>query len=332
MPKTKLKIGDLLVQEGAINSEQLDQALSAQKEQGGKIGEVLVKLGFVTEDKLLECLSKQLNIEYVDVNNFNINMEVLHKIPEKIARRFKILALEIKNNKHIVGMSEPTDLLAFDEINKLLGSSIQVVLVKESSLLNVIDHAYRKTDDIVSFAKELKEELGKEKISFNNSLDENIAGDASSPVAKLLDSIFEDAIQIGASDVHIEPELGLVRIRQRVDGILQENIIEERQVADSLIMRIKLLAQLNISEKRLPQDGRFLFKIKDRSIDVRAAIMPVRYGETAVLRLLDQSTGILQIHQLGIKEEILHKILFHIHRPHGLILVTGPTGSGKTTT
>jgi MSHA biogenesis protein MshE len=228
-------------------------------------------------------------------------------------------------------MVEPTDILAFDQVTKILGSSIQLVLIKESGLLNIIDHVYRRTEDIVSFAKELKDELGKEKASFRSS-DETVAGDESSPVAKLLDSIFEDAVQVGASDIHIEPETNLVRIRQRVDGILQESIIEGRQIADSLILRIKLLAKLNISEKRLPQDGRFLIKVKGRSLDVRAATMPVRYGETAVMRLLDQSAGILQINQLGIREDILHKILFHIHRPNGLILVTGPTGSGKTTT
>ena len=147
-----------------------------------------------------------------------------------------------------------------------------------------------------------------------------------------MDSIFEDAVQVGASDIHIEPESNLVRIRQRVDGILQENIVEGRQIADSLILRIKILAKLNISEKRLPQDGRFMIKVKGKSLDIRAATMPVRYGETAVLRLLDQSSGILKLDQIGLRTDLLEKIRFHIHRPNGLILVTGPTGSGKTTT
>jgi len=329
--KVKVKIGDLLVKAGTINNEQLTQALKIQNEKGGKIGAVLIDLGFVTEKVLLDTLSKQLNIPFLDLNNFNVDAEVVRKIPERIARRFRVVALEMKNNNYVVGMVEPTDVLAFDQVTKILGGSVQLVLIKESGLLNIIDHVYRRTEDIVSFAKELKDELGKEKVSFRAS-EENVAGDESSPVAKLLDSIFEDAVQVGASDIHIEPETNLVRIRQRVDGILQENIIEGRQIADSLILRIKLLARLNISEKRLPQDGRFLIKVKNRSLDIRAATMPVRYGETAVLRLLDQSAGILQISQLGIRDDILHKILFHIHRPNGLILVTGPTGSGKTTT
>jgi MSHA biogenesis protein MshE len=331
MPKNKVKLGDLLLNAGIINNEQLNQALQAQREKGGKFGATLIELGLVTEKVLLDTLSKQLNIEYVDLTNFNVDVEIVRQIPEKIARRFRVVALDMKNNKYLVGMVDPTDILAFDEITKILGNSIQIVLVKESGLLNIVDHVYRRTEDIVSFAKELKEELGKEKPTFRSS-EENVSGDESSPVAKLLDSIFEDAVQVGASDIHIEPETNLVRIRQRVDGILQESIIEGRQIADSLILRIKLLAKLNISEKRLPQDGRFLIKVKGKSLDIRAATMPVRYGETAVLRLLDQSAGILQINQLGIREDILHKILFHIHRPNGLILVTGPTGSGKTTT
>ena len=331
MNKTKIKLGDLLLNSGVISNEQLNQALKVQSEKGGKLGASLIELGFVTEKILLDTLSKQLNIPYLDLTNFNVDAEIVRKIPERIARRFRVVALEMKNNNYIVGMVEPTDILAFDQVTKILGSSIQLVLIKESGLLNIIDHVYRRTEDIVSFAKELKDELGKEKISFRSS-DETVAGDESSPVAKLLDSIFEDAVQVGASDIHIEPETNLVRIRQRVDGLLQESIIEGRQIADSLILRIKLLAKLNISEKRLPQDGRFLIKIKGRSLDIRAATMPVRYGEMAVMRLLDQSAGILQINQLGIREDILHKILFHIHRPNGLILVTGPTGSGKTTT
>ncbi len=316
---------------GVINDEQLNQALTVQREKGNKFGATLIELGFVTEKILLDTLSKQLNIPYIDLTNFNVDAEIVRQVPERIARRFRVVALDLKNDKYTVGMVDPTDVLAFDEISKILGNSIQIVLIKESGLLNIVDHVYRRTEDIVSFAKELKEELGKEKPAFRTS-DENVSGDESSPVAKLLDSIFEDAVQVGASDIHIEPETNLVRIRQRVDGILQESIIEGRQIADSLILRIKLLAKLNISEKRLPQDGRFLIKVKSRSLDVRAATMPVRYGETAVLRLLDQSAGILQINQLGIREDILHKILFHIHRPNGLILVTGPTGSGKTTT
>ncbi len=331
MNKNKIKLGDLLLTAGVINDEQLNQALTVQREKGNKLGATLIELGFVTEKILLDTLSKQLNIPYIDLTNFNVDAEIVRQIPERIARRFRVVALDLKNDKYTVGMVDPTDVLAFDEISKILGNSIQIVLIKESGLLNIVDHVYRRTEDIVSFAKELKEELGKEKPAFRTS-DENVSGDESSPVAKLLDSIFEDAVQVGASDIHIEPETNLVRIRQRVDGILQESIIEGRQIADSLILRIKLLAKLNISEKRLPQDGRFLIKVKSRSLDVRAATMPVRYGETAVLRLLDQSAGILQINQLGIREDILHKILFHIHRPNGLILVTGPTGSGKTTT
>lgn len=329
--KNKIKIGDLLVNAKVITEEQLQQALNIQNEKGGKLGAIVTEMGIISEEVLLDTLAKQLNMQFVDLMHYTVDPEVVRKIPERIARRFKVIALEVKDNNYIVGMVEPTDLLALDQITKILGVGVQIVLVKESGLLNIINHVYRRTEDIASFAKELKEELSKEKIAFK-AKDENIVGDDASPVARLLDSIFEDAMQVGASDIHIEPEVNLVRIRQRVDGLLQESIIEGRQIADSLILRIKLLAKLNISEKRIPQDGRFNMRVSGHLLDVRAATMPVRYGETAVLRLLDQSTGILQISQLGFREDILNKILFHMRRPNGLILVTGPTGSGKTTT
>ncbi len=329
--KNKIKIGDLLVKAKVITGEQLQQVLKIQSEQGGKIGSIIVNMGLITEDLLLDTLSKQLNLPLVDLSQYDVDAELVRQIPERVARRFRVIALEKKDNNYIVGMVEPTDLLALDQVTKILGGSIQVVLVKESGLLNIVDHVYRRTEDIASFAEELKEALSKEKISYREN-EENIVGDDASPVARLLDSIFEDAMQVGASDIHIEPEGNLVRIRQRVDGILQESIIEGRQIADSLVLRVKILAKLNISEKRIPQDGRFRIKIKNHLLDIRTATMPVRYGETVVLRILDQSTGILQIDQLGIREDVLGRILFHIHRPNGLILVTGPTGSGKTTT
>ena len=180
------------------------------------------------------------NLAFVDLNNSNVDANIAHKIPEKISKKFKIIAIEYKNNNYIVGMAEPTDVLAYDQIVKILGNSIQIVIIKESILLNVLDKVYRRTEDIASFAKELKAEIGKETTNFNVT-EETVSGDESSPVAKLLDSIFEDAVQIGSSDIHIEPENNLVRIRQRVDGVLQESIIEGRQIADSLILRIKLL-------------------------------------------------------------------------------------------
>lgn len=331
MNKLKIKLGDLLVKAKVITEEQLKSALEHQKKYSGKLGNILIELKFINEQHLLNTLSEQLNLPFVDLNNYNVDANIAHKIPEKISKKFKIIAIEYKNNNYIVGMAEPTDVLAYDQIVKILGNSIQIVIIKESILLNVLDKVYRRTEDIASFAKELKAEIGKETTNFNVT-EEMVSGDESSPVAKLLDSIFEDAVQIGSSDIHIEPENNLVRIRQRVDGVLQESIIEGRQIADSLILRIKLLAKLNISEKRLPQDGRFIIKVKGKTLDIRTAIIPVRYGETAVLRLLDQSSGILQIQQLITRQDLLNKILFHIYRPSGLILVTGPTGSGKTTT
>ena len=216
--KNKIKIGELLVQAKIITEEQLQLALKYQKEKGGKLGSIIVSMGLATEDSLLTAMSQQLNIPFLDLAHYKIDSEVVRKIPERIARRFRVLALEKKENKYIVGMVEPTDLLALDQIESMLGASLQIVLVNESGVLNVINNVYRRTEDIASFAKELTEELSKEKIAFRSN-EENVVGDDASPVARLLDSIFEDAMQVGASDVHIEPEANLVRIRQRVDGL-----------------------------------------------------------------------------------------------------------------
>jgi MSHA biogenesis protein MshE len=203
-------------------------------------------------------------------------------------------------------------------------------VVRETELLNTLDLVYRRTEDIASFAEELDEELTDSQFDLDSlSLD---ADDSEAPVVKLLQSIFEDAVQVRASDIHIEPDESVLRIRQRVDGILQEQVMKERRIAPALVLRLKLLAGLDISEKRLPQDGRFSLKVRDRNIDVRLSTMPLEYGESVVMRLLDQTSGVKDLSAVGMPEALLARFRRLIQMPHGLILVTGPTGSGKTTT
>ncbi len=225
-------------------------------------------------------------------------------------------------------MVDPSDLAAYDALVQILSCRIELAIVLQTDLNQVFNAVYRKTEDISSFAKALKDEIkqGEDKTEEVKSISANAA-----PVIKLLDSIFEDALQMRASDIHIEPDEGLLRIRQRVDGILHENIIQGQEIASALVLRIKLMAEMNISEKRSPQEGRFRVTVKDRNIDVRAAVMPTHFGESVVFRLMDQSKGFINLDNLGFSDDMLKKIRNIIHKPTGIILITGPTGSGKTT-
>ena len=227
-------------------------------------------------------------------------------------------------------MVDPTDLFAYDELARLLKRPIRAAVVSGSELLRTFDTVYRRTEEISSFAEALHQELSAGDIDLLELAGGEDVADA--PVVKLLQSLFEDAVQIKASDIHIEPDETVLRIRQRIDGVLQEHVMEEKRIAQALVVRLKLMANLDISEKRLPQDGRFSIRVKERSIDVRLSTMPVQHGESVVLRLLDQSGGLLDLAQLGMPGDLRTRFDQLIQMPHGMILVTGPTGSGKTTT
>lgn len=326
--RKKIRLGDLLVDKGLITGEQLQLALQEQKKLGRKLGSTLVELGMIDEDSILKLLSGQLSIPLVDLTNFNYDEEVVRVLSESIARRYRAIVLEDRANDYLVGMADPTDLYALDEIQEKLPKPLSQAIVRENDLLKAFDKVYRRTEEISALA----EELGQELSEGSEELFDLLQGEMTdAPVAKLLQSIFEDAVQVGASDVHIEPDKKEIRVRQRVDGILQEQVIKEIQIAPAVVVRLKLMADLNISEKRLPQDGRFNMVVSGREIDVRLSTMPVQYGESVVMRILDQTRGALDIEQLGMPPELLKRFSKNFHLPHGMILVTGPTGSGKTT-
>ncbi len=328
--KQKIRIGDLLVQNKIISEAQLQSALGEQKKSGRKLGRVLMDLGFLSEDKLLDFLSRQLNIPFIDLKHFKFNPETIRILPETHARRYRALVLGSKGSELLVGMADPTDIFAFDELSRLLRKPIRQALVRESDLLRAIDLVYRRTEEISNLAEELGEELSRGDYDLAQLVEQEAVVDA--PVIKLLQSMFEDAVQVNASDIHIEPDEQVLRIRQRIDGILHEQIIEGRRIASALVTRLKLMSALDISEKRLPQDGRFSIKVKGKTIDVRLSTMPIQYGESVVMRLLDQSAGLRDLTSLGMPDELLPRFVRMINKPSGMVLVTGPTGSGKTTT
>jgi len=328
--RRRVRVGELLLENRLITEEQLKNALAEQKRTGRKLGRVLTELGYITEQAFYEALARHLQIPFVDVRHLQLVPATVRMLPEVHARRFRALVLQADAKGLLIGMADPTDLFAYDELAARLKQPLRIALVKESDLMQVMDAVYRRTDEIASIAQEVGEEMRQGDIDLEQLAAEE--GSADAPVVRLIQTIFHDAVQVRASDVHIEPAENVLRVRQRVDGNLQEQVIEGRRVASALVTRLKLMSGLDIAEKRLPQDGRFSVKIGSRSLDIRVATMPTQYGESMVLRLLDPSANLLKLEELGMPASALARFRRLIERPAGMVLVTGPTGSGKTTT
>ncbi len=328
--KQKVRLGDLLLENKLITPEQLSAALAEQKRTGRKLGRVITELGMVREDVLHEALARHLRIDFIDLKLLSFDHDTVHLLPEALARRFRALVLQADTRGLLVGMADPTDLLAYDEIASRLKQPLRIALVREADLLTTLESVYRRTQEIASLAQEMNDELREGDIDINQ-----LSADDSSPdalVIRLIQTMFLDAVQVRASDLHIEPGERNLRVRQRVDGILQEQNIDGTRIASALVTRLKLMSGLDIAEKRLPQDGRFSVKVANKSIDVRMSTMPTQYGESVVLRLLDQSGNLMTLEQLGMPADMLQRFRTAVERSAGMVLVTGPTGSGKTTT
>ncbi len=326
----KIRIGELLVQNEIITCAQLEHALRVQRTRGRRLGRTLIDLGYVEEDELLSFLARQLDIPFVDLRLPTLSREAVMKLPETHARRFRAIVVEDTGMDFLVGMIDPMDIFAVDELTRILGKPLRLAVVRESDLLATIDQLYRRTEEISSLAEELHEDLSGDAPALDDLGVVDEGTDA--PVMRFLRSLFEDATRAHASDIHIEPDEDVLRIRQRIDGVLNEQVMKESRIASAVVLRLKLMAGLDISEKRLPQDGSFNLEAQGGEIDVRLSTMPIQQGESVVLRLLDQKGDSLHLDQLGMPERILLRMRRLIHNPHGLILVTGPTGSGKTTT
>lgn len=328
--RKRIRIGDLLVQHKLISEGQLNAALADQKTTGRKLGQVLIDNAYISEEKFMDFLSQQLDVPFIDLKQYKYQKNVVRLLPETLARRFRAIVLADRKTGLLVGMADPSDIFAYDDIHKILKRPISLALIREQDLLASMDVMYRKEEKITSLVEELDEELSETDIDLDDLAQSDDIENA--PVVRLLQTIFEDALQVKASDIHIEPDEKVLRIRMRIDGVLNEQVMNEKRIVAALVSRLKLMSGLNISERRLPQDGRFHIKIKHHSIDVRLSTMPTQHGESVVMRLLDQSEGTLNLDDLGMNSDILDRFRKSIHRPHGLVLLTGPTGSGKTTT
>ena len=327
----KLRLGQILVQQKRLTEEQLKAALDEQKLLGRRLGRVLTDKGVITEDQLAEALAQQLNLAYVDLKHVNVKREVMLKLPESAARRFRAVVLDDAGATYKVGMADPTDLTAYDELVRILKRNVEVAVVTGTEVSRALDRVYRRTEQIAGLAQELGAEIGETNVVDFGSLAVT-PGLEEAPVVKLLQTVFEDAVQQRASDIHIEPQEKKLQIRFRIDGVMHLQTQAEARIAAALTLRLKLMSGLDISEKRLPQDGRFNVRVRNTQIDVRLSTMPTQYGESAVMRLLNQSSGVLGIDRIGMPAEMVKRMRAVINRKSGMVLVTGPTGSGKTTT
>jgi len=326
----KFRLGETLVQQKLISQEQLKLALDEQRRSGRKLGRILVENGFVTEDQICEGLARQFNIPYVNLKFVNIPPDIARKLPETQARRHRAIVLEERKNTYLVAMTDPSDLFAYDEIARVLKRDIDLAVVNEALLLQTIDRVYRRTDQISGLARELEQDMADATINLRALGLAASVDDA--PVVRLLQTLFEDATQVNASDIHIEPQERRVQIRFRIDGILILQTEADAKIGAPLVLRVKLMAGLDISEKRLPQDGRCNVRVREQQVDVRVSTMPTQHGESVVLRLLNRSGALRGLDRLGMPERLLARFRALSQRSSGMLLVTGPTGSGKTTT
>jgi len=323
-------LGQILVEQGYILPEQLDLALKEQSVTNLRIGEILVKNGWVTERDLAEAISKQTKFPFVSLSMFRPMQEAIEVIPESMARRLQVVPLSIdeNSNKLTIAISDPFNILALDEIRMITGMDLDIMVATLSDIKRAIESFYSVKSSIDQALIEVVEE---EKAEFDLSREEAVSID-DAPVVKLVNTILGQAVDNGASDVHVEPFENETRVRYRIDGVLFDMLTFPKHLHPPVSSRIKIMSGMDIAEKRHPQDGRILLRAAGRRIDIRVSSLPAIYGEKLVMRLLDQATAMVGLEKLGLdpdEKAVLDKI---IATPYGIILVTGPTGSGKSTT
>ncbi len=336
------RLGDLLVKEKIITPEQLEQATKAQKEGNVRLGSALVKLGFLTDEDVTNFLSRQYGVPAINLSYFEIDPAVVKLIPFETAKRYQILPLSRVGASLTIAMVDPTNVFAMDDIKFMTGFNIEPVVASESSILTGIDKAYggKTEEDLETVMQSMSEmsesdiEVQAEEQEMELSQLEKAADEA--PVVKLVNLVLTDAVKRGASDIHIEPYEKEFRVRFRIDGVLLAIMNPPLKLKDAITSRLKIMAKLDISEKRLPQDGRIMIKYlkdgKKKELDFRVSTVPTLFGEKIVLRLLDKENLRLDMTKLGFEQESLTKFERQILKPYGMVLVTGPTGSGKTNT
>ncbi|THF82190.1 GspE/PulE family protein [Cohnella fermenti] len=321
---TRKKLGDLLIEAGLITEEQLHAVLEEQRMSKGRLGDLLISKSYVSEQQVIETLVRQLGIPYVPVHQLQIDPQVIALIPQKLAERQKVLPLSKEGNKLVVAMNNPLDYFAIDELRMTTGMQIMPAITSKEELERAISRFYGFQESVEQIAKRLEQ----------HELDDPamLQDDIYSPVIKTVNQIIEQAIQAGASDIHFDPQEDGLRIRYRVDGLLRSEKKLPLHMQRVIAARVKIMAQLDIAERRLPHDGRMELSVDNRKIDIRISTMPTMYGEKVVMRILDSQKRNHQLSELGFTEHNLRQFENGINSPYGMVLIAGPTGSGKTTT
>ncbi|MBZ4671948.1 MAG: Type fimbrial assembly, ATPase PilB [Deferribacteraceae bacterium] len=327
------KIGAILLSENLITQEQLEKALEVQKKEGGRLGSILIKLGYVDEKKIAEFLSKQYSVPYVDLSTVHVEPKILNLIPKDLCRKFLVVPFDREGQTIKVAIADPSNVYALEELRFVSGFNVRAYVAVESSIREFLDKQVDAEEKVLSEFDDLDiSDLEFDETEEEVSLTELKKEVEDAPIVKLVNYILTEAVKRGASDIHVEPYEKDFRVRFRIDGVMHEFIRPPKNIKDALTSRLKILAELDIAERRLPQDGRIKIKLSNKTIDMRVSTLPVLYGEKVVLRILDKSNLQLDLEKLGFEPESLKVFLKGIESPYGMVLVTGPTGSGKSTT
>jgi type IV pilus assembly protein PilB len=333
------RLGDLLVADGLLTAEQLKKALAEQKGSPEKLGSVLIRLNFVNEDQLIGFLSRQYGVPSITLGQLDIDPDVLKLVPAPIARKYEVIPVRRMGNSLALAMADPTNVFALDDISFMTNLQVLPLVASQTAIKKAVDRNYEsKTEAISTVLSDMQTDLANVEVveegeegakvdvfELKESADE-------APVVKLVNMVLVDAIQKGASDIHFESYEKIFRIRFRMDGVLHEMLAPPKRLESAILSRLKIMSNLDIAERRLPQDGRIKLRYNNREIDFRVSTLPTIFGEKAVLRILDKEALKLDMTQLGFDEWSLEKFSAAIHQPYGMVLITGPTGSGKTTT
>ncbi|MHC4154813.1 MAG: GspE/PulE family protein [Planctomycetota bacterium] len=339
-PKTKadMLFGEFLISKGLITHRELTEALKEQRLHGGRLGEVLLRLKMLGDGEVTSSLAEHLSMEYIRFDDIlRIDMNIARMLPESIAKRFCVVAVGELDDKVVVAMADPLNVIAIDTIALKIKRQIKVVVSSAQEIQKAIQIVYHGSDleeqrlrDLVELEVDTEEDAAYEAGVDEDDISEAAA--AKAPVIRFVDLLLSQAVKSRASDVHIEPQEKSMAIRMRIDGILRDMVPPPRKMQASVVTRVKILSQMDIAERRLPQDGRFKMKASGRSIDVRVSVIPTIYGEKVVMRILDAAAVNHNIDELGFEPELLKQFKSILAQPHGIIVVTGPTGSGKSTT
>ncbi len=325
-------LGEELVAKGYLTAKRLEEALSEHERTGRKLGQILLDNNYVSEEQLARVLASQQGLPFIDLKRYKVSFETVGLLDEMQARKFRAVVLEDRTSTYLVAVSDPYNLSAQDALSAYLHRPLEIAVVANDQLSALIEQAYSKDAQLNAFARAVETDVDNASNIVNLNQISATVDDVDAPVVRLLQTIFRDATKLRASDIHIEPQDRQLIVRYRIDGVLHTQVEADIKIGPPLLVKLKLMAGLDIAEKRLPQDGRISIRTDAKQLDIRMSTMPTQFGESVVLRILVQSQGMKDLKALGMPEELFQKFIKAIAAPSGIVLSTGPTGSGKTTT